>query len=180
MSAKKINVVDKAHTITPNFRQVDVMGGWTAAAGATFIYSPQLPERLQGKAMVCEPTMKTISLMDVQPTGAGYVAKDGFNLVASSDEWMSPVFAEVGPDGAVRRQRDVEGVQAQGRRVRVAAELHQQRQADRAHLAARVERPDQPRREPQHGDLLRLGHAGARRSARARQRGCDRSHAASR
>ncbi len=29
------------------------------------------------------------------------MAKDGFNLVASSDEWMSPVFAEVGPDGAV-------------------------------------------------------------------------------
>jgi mono/diheme cytochrome c family protein len=51
--------------------------------------------------MVCEPTMKLISLMDVQPDGAGYVAKDGFNLVASSDEWMSPVFSEVGPDGAV-------------------------------------------------------------------------------
>jgi hypothetical protein len=49
MSAKKINVVDKVHTITPNFRQVDVMGGYTAAAGSTFIYSPQLPARLQGK-----------------------------------------------------------------------------------------------------------------------------------
>jgi len=101
MSAKKINVVDKAHTITPNFRQVDVMGGYTAAAGSTFIYSAQLPPRLQGKAMVCEPTMKLIGLMDVQPNGAGYVAKDAYSLVASSDEWMSPVFAEVGPDGAI-------------------------------------------------------------------------------
>jgi putative membrane-bound dehydrogenase-like protein len=101
MSAKRINLVDKAHTITPNFRQVDVMGGYTSAAGATFIYSAQLPPRLQGKAMVCEPTMKIIGLMDVQPEGAGYVAKDGFSLVASSDEWMSPVFAEVGPDGAI-------------------------------------------------------------------------------
>jgi mono/diheme cytochrome c family protein len=52
-------------------------------------------------AMVCEPTMKLIGLMDVQPAGAGYVAKDGYSLVASSDEWMSPVFAEVGPDGAI-------------------------------------------------------------------------------
>jgi putative membrane-bound dehydrogenase-like protein len=101
MTAKKINLVDKAHTITPNFRQVDVMGGYTAAAGSNFIYSAQLPSRLQGKAMVCEPTMKLISLMDVQPDGAGYVAKDAFNLVASSDEWMSPVFSAVGPDGAI-------------------------------------------------------------------------------
>jgi putative membrane-bound dehydrogenase-like protein len=101
MSAKRINLVDQAHTITPNFRQVDVMGGYTAAAGSTFIYSAQLPPRLQGKAMVCEPTMKLIGLMDVQPNGAGYVAKDAFSLVASSDEWMSPVFAEVGPDGAI-------------------------------------------------------------------------------
>ncbi len=101
MTAKKINVEDKAHAITPNYRQVDVFGGYTAAAGSAFIYSAKLPARLQGKAMVCEPTMKLISLMDVQPNGAGYLAKDGFNLVASSDEWMSPVFSEVGPDGAV-------------------------------------------------------------------------------
>src|SRR5205085_37020 len=78
-----------------------VFGGYTAAAGSAFIESAKLPARLQGRAMVCEPTMKLISLMNVQPDGAGYVAKDDFNLVASSDEWMSPVVAEVGPDGAV-------------------------------------------------------------------------------
>ena len=101
MTASRINLEDKAHTITPNFRQVDVMGGYTAAAGSSFIGSGKLPARLQGMAMVCEPTMKLIALMDVKAKGAGATAGDGFNLVASSDEWMSPVFAEVGPDGAV-------------------------------------------------------------------------------
>jgi putative membrane-bound dehydrogenase-like protein len=101
MTAKKINTEDNVHTITPNYRQVDVMGGYTAAAGSNIVYSAKLPARLQGKALVCEPTMKTISLMDVKATGAGMTAGDGFNLVASSDEWMSPVFADVGPDGAV-------------------------------------------------------------------------------
>jgi putative membrane-bound dehydrogenase-like protein len=101
MTAKKINAVDSCHTITPNFRQVDVFGGYTAAAGSNFIYSDALPKRFQGMAMVCEPTMKVVSLMDVQPDGAGYKALDAFNLYASSDEWNSPVHAEVGPDGAV-------------------------------------------------------------------------------
>ena len=101
MTAKRINTEDRNHTITPNFRQVDVFGGYTAAAGSSFIHSGNLPARLQGKAMVCEPTMKNIALFDVRRDGAGYAADDGFNLVASSDEWMSPVFAEVGPDGAI-------------------------------------------------------------------------------
>jgi putative membrane-bound dehydrogenase-like protein len=101
MTAKKINVVEMCHTITPNFRQVDVFGGYTAAAGSNFIYSGNLPKRFQGKAMVCEPTMKVVSLFDVQPDGAGWKALDFMNIYASSDEWNSPVHAEVGPDGAV-------------------------------------------------------------------------------
>ncbi|HRH99280.1 MAG TPA: glycosyl hydrolase, partial [Prosthecobacter sp.] len=101
MTAKKINVVDTCHTITPNFRQVDVFGGYTAAAGSNFIYSDALPKRFQGKAMICEPTMKVVALMDVQPDGAGWKALDFMNIYASSDEWNSPVHAEVGPDGAV-------------------------------------------------------------------------------
>jgi putative membrane-bound dehydrogenase-like protein len=110
MTAKKINVVEQVRAITPNYRQVDVFGtdewgthwgGYTAAAGSAFIYSPKLPARFQGKAMVCEPTMKVVELLDVQPDGAGWKALDAMPVFASSDEWTSPVYAEVGPDGAV-------------------------------------------------------------------------------
>ena len=110
MTAKKINLVEQVRAITPNYRQVDVFGadangahwgGYTAAAGSTFIYSSKLPARFQGKAMVCEPTMKVVNLLDVQPDGAGWKALDAMPIFASSDEWTSPVYSEVGPDGAV-------------------------------------------------------------------------------
>jgi putative membrane-bound dehydrogenase-like protein len=101
LTAKKINLVDTAHPITPNVRQVDVIGGYTSAAGSAIIDSDALPARLQGMALVCEPTLKLVALMDLRPSGAGYVAHDAMNLLASTDEWTSPVFAEVGPDGAV-------------------------------------------------------------------------------
>lgn len=101
MTASKINVIGEAHAVTPNFRQVDVMGGYTAAAGSWFVGTTNMPERVRGNALVCEPTMKLVALMDVQKKGAGYTALDGKNIFASSDEWTSPVYAEVGPDGAV-------------------------------------------------------------------------------
>lgn len=101
MSAKKINLVEECHTITPNYRQVDVFNGYTSAAGSSFIYSDKLPARFQGRAMICEPTMKVVATVDVVPDGAGWKALDAYNIFASSDEWTSPVYAEVGPDGAV-------------------------------------------------------------------------------
>ncbi len=101
LSANRINTTDRLHPNTPNVRQVDVMGGWTAAAGHTFTSGLGLPPRLRGKALVCEPTAKLVSVFDVRQKGSTYEAVDNFNLVASSDEWFSPVFADVGPDGAV-------------------------------------------------------------------------------
>ena len=101
MTAKALAPGMRMHPNTPNVRQVDQMGGYTAASNHRFMLSDALPARLQGNALVCEPTCKLVGIMKIQPDGAGYSAKDGFNLLASSDEWMSPVYAEVGPDGAV-------------------------------------------------------------------------------
>lgn len=100
-SAKSLAPGMRMHPNTPNVRMVDNFGGYTAAAGHAFMISDALPQRLQGKALVTEPTAKLIGIMDIQRDGAGYMARDGFNLLASTDEWMSPIFADVGPDGAV-------------------------------------------------------------------------------
>lgn len=100
-SAKSMAPGMRMHPNTPNVRMVDNFGGYTAAAGHAFMVSDALPPRMQGKALVTEPTAKLIGIMDIQPDGAGYKANDGFNLLASSDEWMSPIFADVGPDGAI-------------------------------------------------------------------------------
>jgi len=91
----------RMHPNTPNVRMVDNFGGYTAASGHAFMVSDALPARLHDKALVTEPTAKLIGIMDIQRDGSGYRALDGFNLLASADEWMSPIFAEVGPDGAV-------------------------------------------------------------------------------
>jgi putative membrane-bound dehydrogenase-like protein len=100
-SAKSLAPGMRMHPNTPNVRMVDNFGGYTSAAGHAFMVSDALPPRLLGKALVTEPTAKLIGIMDIQRDGAGYTALDGFNLLASTDEWMSPIFADVGPDGAV-------------------------------------------------------------------------------
>jgi cytochrome c553 len=100
-SARSMAPGMRMHPNTPNVRMVDNFGGYTAAAGHAFMLSDALPPRLQGKALVTEPTAKLIGIMDIQRDGGGYKALDGGNLLASTDEWMSPIFADVGPDGAV-------------------------------------------------------------------------------
>lgn len=100
-SAKSLAPGMRMHPNTPNVRMVDNFGGYTAAAGHAFMVSDGLPPRLHGKALVTEPTAKLIGIMDIQPDGGGYKVSDGGNLLASTDEWMSPIFADIGPDGAV-------------------------------------------------------------------------------
>ena len=100
-SARSMAPGMRMHPNTPNVRMVDQFGGYTAAAGHAFMVSDALPARLQGKALVAEPTAKLIGIMNIQRDGGGYKALDGLNLLASTDEWMSPIFADVGPDGAI-------------------------------------------------------------------------------
>lgn len=90
------------HPITPHVRQVDVFGGFTAASGHNFYTARNYPrEYWENTAFVCEPTGHLVHIARIEKNGAGFTEADGWNLFASADEWVAPVEAKVGPDGAV-------------------------------------------------------------------------------
>lgn len=88
--------------VTPYLRQVDWHGGYTAAAGHNMYTARNYPKSYWNKVgLVAEPTGRVLHQAILKRKGAGYTEENGFNLLASSDEWFSPVHAEVGPDGAI-------------------------------------------------------------------------------
>jgi uncharacterized protein len=90
------------HPLTPYIRQVDVFGGYTAGAGHHFYTARAFPKEYWNRiAFINEPTAHLTGQGIVESQGAGFVTRDGWNLVAGSEEWFAPVHAQVGPDGAV-------------------------------------------------------------------------------
>ncbi|CAL1519483.1 PVC-type heme-binding CxxCH protein [Chitinophaga sp. MM2321] len=90
------------HVVTKNLRQVDVHGGFTAAAGHNLYTARKFPKEYWNRiAFVCEPTGRVIHRAILTPHGSSFKEQDGWNFVASADEWFGPVQAEVGPDGAL-------------------------------------------------------------------------------
>src|SRR5690606_38337253 len=88
--------------ITENVRQVDHHGGFTAAAGhAIYTARTYPPEYWNRTAFVNEPTGHLTATFELQESGAGFRSRNAWNLLASDDEWSSPIMAEVGPDGHV-------------------------------------------------------------------------------
>ena len=88
--------------ITPKVRQVDVFGGFTAAAGHNFYTARAFPKKYWNSiAFVSEPTGHILHQNHMVKKGTDYEDSEAFNLLAGADEWVAPVFAQVGPDGAV-------------------------------------------------------------------------------
>ena len=88
--------------VTENVRQVDQFGGYTAGAGHALYTARTFPQQWWNKtAFVCEPTGHLVGTFVLRRDGTGYKATSPTNLIASDDEWASPIMAEVGPDGAV-------------------------------------------------------------------------------
>lgn len=90
------------HHVTPYIRQVDVHGGYTAAAGHHLYTARAYPKPYWNRiAFITEPTAHLVGQGIVEPRGAGFATRDGWNLLAGAEEWVAPVQAQVGPDGAV-------------------------------------------------------------------------------
>ncbi|MBM3443849.1 MAG: dehydrogenase [Bacteroidetes bacterium] len=88
--------------ITEKVRQVDAFGGFTAAAGHHFYTARAFPKKYWNSiAFVAEPTGHVLHQNNLVRKGTDYSDKEAFNLMAGADEWFAPVFAAVGPDGAV-------------------------------------------------------------------------------
>jgi uncharacterized protein len=86
-----------------DIRQVDAFDRYTSAAGHALYTARRFPEEYWNRAaFVTDPTGKLVGRFDLHREGAGWRASHSANnLFASADGWSAPVFAEVGPDGAV-------------------------------------------------------------------------------
>ncbi|MEM7385547.1 MAG: PVC-type heme-binding CxxCH protein, partial [Verrucomicrobiota bacterium] len=97
MSAKMIAPDRSFHPITPNIRQVDAFGNYTAGAGHALATSAAFPESYRDQmAFIGGPTGHLLGMYRLSRDGAGYKAKNAYAFLASVDEWFSPVAAEVG------------------------------------------------------------------------------------
>jgi hypothetical protein len=93
---------NKFEPVMEGVRQVDHHGGFTAGAGhALYTARNYPPEYWNRTSFVTEPTGHLIATFRLFPTGAGFRAKNSWNLAASDDDWAAPIAAEVGPDGNV-------------------------------------------------------------------------------
>ena len=90
------------HPVTDKVRQVDYFGRYTAAAGHALYTARNYPQEYWNRtAFVAEPTGHLVGAFVITREGTRFKSTNPFNLVASDDEWTSPIMAEVGPDGNV-------------------------------------------------------------------------------
>ncbi len=97
-----IDANKKAPLLMERIRQVDVMGGFTSEAGHNFYTARAFPKEFWNRvALICEPTCHILYKGVLEQNGTHFSLENGWNLLASDDEWFAPVFAATGPDGAI-------------------------------------------------------------------------------
>ncbi len=90
------------YALTDKVRQVDHHGKYTAGSGGALYTARSYPKEYWNRALfVGEPTGHVLGRFTIEARGSDFIAKNERNLLASQDEWTSPIMAEVGPDGSV-------------------------------------------------------------------------------
>lgn len=88
--------------ITEHVRQVDQHGRYTAGAGHALYTARSFPQEFWNRiAFVSEPTGHLLGKYIIKQEGSAFKAIDDFSILASDDEWTSPISAEIGPDGSL-------------------------------------------------------------------------------
>lgn len=104
-SASRLETVadsQRFYPITDFVRQVDWHGRYTAGSGSAIYTARDFPKLYWNRAQfVAEPTGHLLGRFFLERRGADFVAHNARNFLASDDEWTSPIYAEVGPDGAL-------------------------------------------------------------------------------
>ena len=133
--------------------QVAPVGVFTGASGCTVYSGGAWPEKYNGSAFVCEPTVHIVH-EDIITRGENptfdATRRDDVEFIAGNDLWFRPVHTRIGPDGAMYlldfynqaiSHNDIRGV-AHG-------------------MGNAAVRPD---RDHEHGRLWRIQHKQARRN----------------
>ncbi|MBK8181239.1 MAG: hypothetical protein IPK67_20640 [Planctomycetes bacterium] len=84
------------------YRQIDFVGGFTAASGCCVYDGGAWPAEYEGRIYVAEPTVNLVHEDVLSPKGATFTATKSREqeFLASADLWFRPVHMRVGPEGA--------------------------------------------------------------------------------
>jgi putative membrane-bound dehydrogenase-like protein len=106
-SWKHIADHDRAFAISkherPPYVQIDVVGGFTAAAGCLIYGGGAWPAEFTGNHFVSEPTVNIIHRDTLHLAGSSYRGEKPreAEFLAAEDLWFRPVHMRAGPDGAM-------------------------------------------------------------------------------
>ncbi|MEI2725123.1 MAG: PVC-type heme-binding CxxCH protein [Verrucomicrobiota bacterium] len=97
------------HETRQPYLQIDWVGAWTAAAGATIYDGGAWPAKWQGPAwsfFLHEPTVWLMHHEFLDPAGVSYqgqreASRKDTHFLTSTDYWFKPIHSRVGPDGAL-------------------------------------------------------------------------------
>ncbi|MEO7154082.1 MAG: PVC-type heme-binding CxxCH protein [Planctomycetota bacterium] len=85
------------------YRQIDFIGGFTAASGCCVYDGGAWPKEFEGRIYVTEPTVNLVHEDVITPNGVTFKAtkSEEKEFIASADLWFRPVHMRIGPDGAM-------------------------------------------------------------------------------